>query len=259
LIIDIHTHPHPNTSLSRQVSDASWGVASLLQNMKKCRVSRAALLPIAPMIPNELIQDACREYPELIGFASVDLQEPGRCLTTLDEAIRVWGLKGLKLHPRLQKMNPSHLGLVLELTCLAAELNIPVLIDAFFYGAAAYELDVLRLIATLSREIARARIIIAHMGGLKVLEATLMAKENPNLYMDLSFSPLYFEGSSVEQDIAFAMKKLGPDRLLFGSDFPHMDIARSISKVQELMDRAGFNDAEQARVMGENASELWET
>ena len=126
----------------------------------------------------------------------------------------------------------------------------------FFMALPAYELDVLRLIARLSRDIPRARIIIAHMGGFKVLEATLMAKENPNLLMDLSFSPLYFEGSSVEQDIRFAMKKLGPDRLLFGSDFPHMDMARSISKVQEFMDRVGFNDAEQARVMGENAREL---
>jgi predicted TIM-barrel fold metal-dependent hydrolase len=254
LIIDIHTHPH--TSAGRQTLDDPWGVASLQLNLTRCRVKHAVLLPVAPMVPNEVVRDVCRKHPELFGFASVDLQDPRKCIATLNQAVREWGLKGLKLHPRLQRMDPSHSALVLELTRLAADLNIPVLIDAFFYGAASYGLDTLRLIASLSQQVPQARIIIAHMGGFKVLEATLMAKENPNLFMDLSFSPLYFEGSSVEQDIRFAMKKLGPDRLLFGSDFPHMDMAKSIAKVRELMDRVGFNDAEQARVMGENAIEL---
>jgi predicted TIM-barrel fold metal-dependent hydrolase len=131
-----------------------------------------------------------------------------------------------------------------------------MLIDAFFYGAAAYNLDVLQLIARLSQEVPEARIIIAHMGGFKVLEATLMAKENANLYMDLSFSPLYFEGSTVETDICFAMKKLGPNRLLFGSDFPYMDMEQSILKMRALMERVGFSGGEQARVFGENAREL---
>lgn len=254
MIIDFHTHPH--TFSNQQGSDDPWGVKSLQLNLERLGVSPAVLLPIAPLTPNADIHDACREHPQLVGFASVDIHRPDACLAELSQAVREWGLKGLKLHPRLQKMNDSHSDLVVELTRLAADLKVPVLMDAFFYGAAGYGLDVLRLIARLSQDVPQARIIIAHMGGFKVLEATLMAKENPNLYMDLSFSPLYFEGSSVEQDIAFAMKKLGPDRLLFGSDFPHMDMAKSIAKVRELMDRVGFNDAEQARVMGENAREL---
>ncbi|GKT08095.1 amidohydrolase family protein [Desulforhabdus sp. TSK] len=254
MIIDIHTHLP--VSEKRQAPNDSLVLTSLPEDMQRCRVDRAVLLPIAPLTPNEDIRDACRAHPELVGFASVDIHRPDACLAELAQAVREGGLKGLKLHPRLQKMNDSHADLVVELTRLAADLNIPVLMDAFFYGAAGYGLDVLRLIARLSQDVPQARIIIAHLGGFKVLEATLMAKENPNLYMDLSFSPLYFEGSSVEQDIAFAMKKLGPDRLLFGSDFPHMDMAKSIAKVRELMERVGFNDAEQARVMGENAREL---
>lgn len=255
MIIDTHTHIHPLPRFE-SCKDSPLSLDALLDSMNRCGVLHAVLLPIAPFTSNQCIYEACRRHPELIGFASVDLHEGTHTLQTLDFAVQELRLKGLKLHPRFQGIRDCHLDLLTNLARRASHLDIPILYDAFFYGAASYSVNILKVIAHISQVVPQAKIIIAHMGGLKVLEATLMAKENRNILLDVSFSPLYFEGSSVETDLCFAMKKLGAGRLLYGSDFPHMEMGPSVTKIHSLMDKAGFSAGEQDRVMGENAMEL---
>jgi len=255
LIIDAHTHIHTRREGFGPAFDAR--LEALLAAMEQSGVAQAVVLPIDSLVPNELVVDACRAFPDrLIGFASVDPRKGKVAAEDLEFAVKELGLKGLKLHPRLQNLDQTHGEAIVYLVAAARDLGIPVLIDAFYYGAASYLLDPLQLIASLSPAVPHSRIIVAHMGGHKVLDALMIVKQNPNLLMDISFTPLYFEGATVEKDISFAIRKLGPERLLFGSDFPQMDMRKSLDKALKLLDGAGFDARQKDLVLGSNAREL---
>src|SRR5438477_8661806 len=60
-----------------------------------------------PRVPNDLVAQACREYPKnFIGFGSVDPLKGDRAVEELDR-IAEMGLKGVKLHPSLQAFAPN--------------------------------------------------------------------------------------------------------------------------------------------------------
>ena len=50
------------------------------------------------------------------------------------------------------------------------------------------------------------QIVLAHAGGYKALEAFLAVKAHPALHVDVSFTPMYFRGASVEQDLEFLVR-----------------------------------------------------
>jgi len=67
-------------------------------------------------------------------------------------------------------------------------------------------------------------IIVCHAGGVKVLDVLQLAEAYDNLYMDLSFTPYYWYGSSVIKDLAFTINKLNCERIFYGSDCPFVSI-----------------------------------
>ena len=65
--------------------------------------------------------------------------------------------------------------------------------------------------------------IMAHMGGHRVLDGYAVALQHPSVYLDLSWLLYLYRGSSVEQDARWAVTRLAPKRqLIFGSDHPSM-------------------------------------
>src|SRR5260370_40254747 len=60
-----------------------------------------------PRVPNDLVAQAVREYPDrFVGFGSVDPLKGDRAVADLDR-ISELGLKGVKLHPSLQAFAPN--------------------------------------------------------------------------------------------------------------------------------------------------------
>src|ERR1700674_5801027 len=60
-----------------------------------------------PRVPNELVAQACADYPKAFtGFGSVDPLKGERAVAELDN-ISFLGLKGVKLHPSLQAFAPD--------------------------------------------------------------------------------------------------------------------------------------------------------
>jgi L-fuconolactonase len=86
----------------------------------------------------------------------------------------------------------------------------------------------------------------------------------PNVSVKLS--GLVTEGSwsawqrdDFQAQTSFALEEFGPDRLLFGSDWPVCRLAASYSQVVELAVGllSGTDDAEQRLVFGENAARIY--
>lgn len=256
MIVDAHTHIHPEVDGFGSHHDAS--VETLARNLAQGPVRRAVVLAIAPDIPNSFVADACALHPEsLIGFASVHPLATG-AVQDYEDAIRNLGLKGLKLHPRLQGFGLDDIDKIVPLVEKAAELLTPVLLDAFPAGRGFFECRELELISGLAERVPEAKIIMAHAGGYRVIEGCLVAKAYRNVFVDLSFTPHYFRGSSIVQDLAYLITKVGPDRVIHGSDYPEVSLKHGYDMTLELLGQCGCDDSEVSAVVGGNMLSLLE-
>lgn len=255
MIIDGHTHIHPRPNGFGSKYDAS--VASLIQAIRQSPVDKAVVLPIAPEISNEFVVAACREYPdELIGFASVDPRLGKKAVEKLEEEVTSFGLKGLKLHPRRQGFGYRHLPDIVPVVRQAASLNIPVVIDAFLYGQDFLKDNVLDLINDLAIAVPKAMIIMAHMGGHRVFDAFMIARANKNIYLDISYTLLYYRHSSIEKDIGFIIKKMGAERIVYGSDHPEMPLKSTFDESLRILGQFNLTSNELDNILGKNISNL---
>jgi len=94
----------------------------------------------------------------------------------------------------------------------------------------------------------------AHMGGLAADPETLQRdlQPRPNLWIDTS------NAGHVLPPRVFATlaRAFGPDRVLFGTDWPWFVHEREIPHVDGLLRQAGFDAEERQRVFGDNARRL---
>lgn len=107
--------------------------------------------------------------------------------------------------------------------------NVPVLIHASHKapGSPMYPQESNSIhIANLAARYPEAKIIMAHTGGNAYL-AVKRVKPYPNVAIDISGSLL--RSGTLE----YTVKHLGPDRVVFGSDFPYVPHAICAGKVEE--------------------------
>jgi len=205
--------------------------ANLLAEMDDVGVARAAVLPIELALPfagslAERWSQAIREGgwgERLLPFASVHPGD-GDAAAKL-RALAAAGARGVKLHPELQRFFPdAPEAMALYGTC--QELGLPVIFHA---GRSGIEPERIRKFALLRRyEPAVAafpgvRFVFGH-GGARDLEAAIpIARAHRNVWLDLS--------SLGVSQIDRALGALGPERLVFGSDWPFYHLATTLAKV----------------------------
>lgn len=253
MIIDAHVHIHPDPKGWGDKYDAS--LDTLIKQMNKSSIDKAILLPIYPKVSNAFIAEACQKYPgKLIGFASVDPLGGDKSVAQLEEDIHQYHLKGLKLHPRLQNFSLTDSRMI-PLLQKAAELNIPTVIDSFPYGSG-MESSFPLLIDRLATLVPGAKIIMAHFGGYKLWDALFVAKAHPNIFVDISYTILYFQGSSLAEDLGFAIKKLGSHKCIYGSDFPEMDIEETFKASMAALRSYHLSPQDMENILGKAISSL---
>jgi predicted TIM-barrel fold metal-dependent hydrolase len=225
MVIDSHTHLLEPTSPFGEHMDGS--VETLLRAMDAAQIDRAVTFVIEPFDHNEFVADACRRHPDrLIGYASID---PNACLdgdaeAAVDAVLELHPFRGVKVHPRHQGFSLNddrHLPLFAAL----ASRGLPVLIDVISQPSKAPLGDNLPFeVDRLVRHVPELTVIMAHMGGHRVLDGYAVALQHPRVFLDLSWLLHKYRGSTVEQNARFAVKDLAPRRqLLFGSDHPSMN------------------------------------
>ena len=148
------------------------------------------------------------------------------------------GAAGLKLHPRLRSFNVLEPGCV-ALVQTAGELGLPVMACAFPDGLNLKLGNDAARFAALAELAPNTRIAVGHAGGHHVLDFLMAAKTCKNLYLDLSFSPLYYRGSSVPGDLAFAVDSLRRRRVFWGTDFPDRPYADTVRLSSDFLSGVG--------------------
>jgi uncharacterized protein len=256
MIIDAHAHvaPHKEDLGARQ--DAS--VETFLAEFDASPLDRVILLPIEPYISTEFAAQAASHRPRKIFIlGSVDPHRGTEAVRRFDWMRTELQVRGLKLHPRRQRIDMNLLPVLQELTSCAARYDLPVLIDSFPYGKTVTTDSTLELIAALGERVPEAKIIIAHMGGLRVLEALNVARTNYTMFFDISLIYSVYRGSHIEQDIFYAIRRLGADRCLYGSDYPDAGLTQAYEDMRKALDQRGFGGADLDQIFGKTAAELF--
>lgn len=250
-IIDSHLHLD-----SRIPGDASQAVLQLDKELAESGIERGVVLHLqVQRWPVEEVGNALSQSKRLVGMINVHPfdEDAG---SQLRRGIEELGFVGLKLHPRLQSYNiddpRTH-----ELIRLAGEMNVPTVIDAFPDGDWLMQgFDPLAF-ARLAKSCPESRMVFAHFGGHQCIDMMMLAKRLPNVWLDLSFSLLYFRGSSVVKDLLYCCESLKFNRVMYGSDYPDRSIAESLDGSLEQFETHGIDEQNLELLLYRNAEELF--
>lgn len=222
--------------------------SKLLPLLDKARVDRACVMTYRDATTDdpaalEYVADALRAHPDrFIGFARLAPTADDSAIALLRTAVDEWGFRALKLHP-VSTFQPPGGDATVRLVREATRLGLPVL---FHCGDEPMTTPL--AIERLAREVPAARIVLGHMGGyFHTHEALTAAARTPNLYLETSATPY-------PQHIAAAVRTLGADRVVFGSDAPGAPPRLEVRKVLG----CGLDDEQLAWVFRDSARRLLE-
>lgn len=257
-IIDAHTHV--------MLDDESQIVAiphppeAYLALVDGSRVSRAAALTIAhggDLDRTRARNNAVIKLASDSGhfFFPVCSVHPGDGRAALDEIDRVAaaGAAWLKLHPNLQRFDVADPS-VATVVGKAAERGMPVLFDAY----SPWDANQPGKFVDLAMAVPESRLILAHAHGPafpQLLLYDIVARYpdwRRNVWIDISVTSTLLAGGPFAEQLAWVLRKVGVDRVVFGSDYPLDDPLTAVRAVAEL----GFTDDELAAILHNNADGL---
>lgn len=256
---NIHLPPAPNLAHERNLAafDAAASLSAIGELMAGHEVVAGNLMILdtgylrgaAPTIP--------RQARELGLRTTVILDPRDEDALDLVEKAAALGVGGIKLHPYLLDLVDQDFPQAAALARQASRHGLWIAIDCSYGTRRMYEVSGVRLAIALS-EAVETPIVALHGGGKLVLDVMSLAMAAPNVRLDLSFSIPFWCGSSVETDFAFAIRKLGAERCLYGSDHPYVPLGQAIGEVQDFLQRHNFTSREIEQIMGGTASELFQ-
>ena len=198
--------------------------ANLMSYMDEYGFERAVATPVESgrfSRFSQMAMEICAEYPRAIRFFSVHPRNPH--MEDLFTTYRLGGGKGVKFHPEFQGVGPdSEEAMRLFELCSEAKLPVVCHVGGVKQGAAHSHPDRYRQAVARFRELP---FILCHV-GLADRDATVeLARKYDNVWLETSGQP----ASGIEQ----AARAIGPQRILFGSDWPLYHPAVPISCVLE--------------------------
>ena len=235
MIIDFHCHAGRGDLLT-----APWNtdapLESYLRRARRAGIDRTVVFPAFnsdyAAANRELARIVARFRPRLIGFAMVNAKaDAGRVREIVREAVTRHGFRGLKIH--------GHESMPTREVCDAAlEFKLPVIVDV------AGKPGVIDMFAS---QYPHVRFIIAHMGSFaddwraheRVIE---QLARYPNVLADTS-------GVRRFDYLVQAVRRAGPQKVLFGSDGPWLHPGLELHKIRLL----GLPRVAEALILSGNA------
>jgi len=190
--------------------------------------------------PNDRTLAYARESGgRLIPFVRLDLNEDPiteakRCLDA--------GARGIKLHPRAQKISlqDERLTPVFQLAC---ERNVPILI----HGGRGLPPIAAHLHAIVER-CAGVQLIIAHAGIADMANLTAAFAGTPGVFFDTStWSPI---------DLLDFFRQVPPEQVVYASDYPYGQYTSSLYIALRTAILAGYDESHLRLMLGETAAAM---
>jgi predicted TIM-barrel fold metal-dependent hydrolase len=240
-IFDAHVH------LGKDIDGMAGRPDELLSMMDDYDVQRAFMFCLdepdrhpAFRAPNDRTLAYAEESGgRLIPFVRLDLKE-----NPVDEAIRCLdaGARGIKLHPRAQKISLEDERLV-PVFELAAERKVPILI----HGGRGLPPIAEHLHALVERS-GDVQLIIAHAGIADMANLTSRFAGMPGVFFDTS------TWSAV--DLLDFYRQMPPEQIVYASDYPYGRQPNSLLMALRTARVAGFDEEQIRNLLGRNATRI---
>jgi len=232
MIIDAHTHIFE--SGHGGPFDLPASADDLVRAMDAAGVDLSIVIPLPEMAGNDFVYQQCRRFPDrLRPIYTPEFDRPEGPLPAMQRFFETAAAVALKIHPRRQRVSVKE-ERVQEVLSWAAGRRIPVLFDCFPYGETLDDPATHPLAyPPVAAKMPDLQIILAHAGGLRLMEAFLATKTNPNIALEVSLTPVYFRWSSLVQDCAFLCRRVPPGRVIYGSDFPFVRVEDSLAQARD--------------------------
>ena len=281
MVIDCHCHiftkrivdnMETRTDLVEQLHLNVQGAGPLLSPDALEQAAEANHLDVCVMLPstgpksvraeNDRFIQWSREFPRLRTFATLHPLMEGiseEILRMFDSGIM--GFKYSSFSQRFDVASPESRVMLGEIERLGRERSTrPILVFDTFVAAEAHfralpeHLTTPLKLAEIVSQHPELTVIAAHMGGLladfEEIRRDLLPA--PNLYLDTSNAA----HTLTEEQFVELLQVHGSSHVLFGTDWPWFDHASEMALIGSLMEKAGYDRDDRARVFGTNARDL---
>ncbi len=224
------------------------GLERLVKSMDRLGIQQSVIHALEPLATTQEILDETDKYPGRFSvFGSVESTHPDP-VGYLSPFIEGQRIKGVKIHPMVGGYQPKDfIKTTKDFVALAAEFELPVAIHTGHIPIEALSKDVTCLklseIAPLIEAFPECTFILNHMGWESWRAAIELAKRRKNVILETSWQPAKI--------IRRAVDAIGPERVLFGSDFPLFQQWQALIEVRKALTFKEFR-----LVASENAKNL---
>ncbi|MBI4506859.1 MAG: amidohydrolase [Chloroflexi bacterium] len=219
-------------------------IERILEKMDIVGIERAFLIaakcgpighPANYQLPYEVVRDVVQRYPDrFYGLAGIDPTEGMKGVRALEHAIKELGFVGAHFYPHWFEMPPDHRK-VYPFYAKCVELDIPIQMQVghcLRYSAERPLPSVGRPITldTVACDFPDLKLIGIHIGWPWTEEMISVAYKHPNVYIGCdAYAPRYWA-----KEFVHFINTFGQDKVIFGTDFPVVDIERAIREIEEL-------------------------
>jgi predicted TIM-barrel fold metal-dependent hydrolase len=229
---------------SENLAGRVFGFAGLEDLCRAAGVDKGVMMPEVAIRPKnkELAETlgSAAARQKFIGCAWINPQLGDEAVRELETAVKDWGFRGLKLMPTHHAFRS--VGKVpYPLMRKAEELGIPVTIHSGTFFSHPLE------VGELAAAFPKVPVIMDHMGyRYYVAEAIAAARRVPNIYLATT---AVMEPHWIRQ----AVREIGADRVIYGSNAPHVWPSTQLLVVRQ----AELAEADERKVLGEVAARLY--
>jgi uncharacterized protein len=255
MIIDAHFHVWPDEiarkALGRPAEDlrrrGDGTEAGAREAMKRAGIDRAVAFGIANR-PEHI--DTANRYvasldPEaFIPFGTI---HPGASVEKNLSSLRENGLRGVKVHPLFQGYALDDPGLLELFEAMQGEFVVTTHVGEGGQGGDRCTPDML---CDLVERFPRLELIGCHFGGYRLLDELESKVIGLPVHLDTSWPPGL--GSIDPGRLQEIIERHGPERIVFGSDWPMGEPAEDVAAVRAL----GFEEETTNGILGDNLARL---
>lgn len=235
----------------------------MLEMMDEAGIERALLiatktgrlgLPGSWHLPYEIVAEVVRAHPDRFSaLAGLDPFEGMAGVRALERAVRDMGFVGAHMYPHWFELAPDHAKWY-PFYAKCVELDVPVQMQvgqSLVYTPEQRLKSVGRPITldAVACDFPELKLVGIHIGIPWADEMIAMAWKHPNVYIGCdAHSPKYWPPSFTQY-----INSYGQDKVIFGTDYPVLDFARTREEIEAL----GLREEPKRKLLRENALRIY--